>query len=443
MSWPPQNESRRAGKAPAAKEALHGNPSTPTAAVREEVLTAMQREAAANIATLDTSATVPDLPAEVVARRLQAEPLHQISDNTSGWPEALDLEALAEREPQPPSFIVPDWMPAGEVTLLAAHGGAGKSQVALDLAVRIALGVPWCGMVPARKRVCYVSAEDSSTILAWRLKRICAHLGVNMASLRGWLDVIDASHMDAELMSEIGRGDEPILTRLYGALRDRMEPDSVLILDGVSDLYGCSEIVRRHVRRYIRALRRLVDATGAVLLLSHIDKAIARGRETGDYYSGSTAWNNSVRARWALRDDGNGLVLSLDKANHARSGAEIRLRWDAVAHLYVADSAPADGGIVASIRDRQERDGILAAMKACCDAGIDVPAATSGQRTGYHVLRAQPAFPDALRADNKAARRKFWDLIEELRVSGAIADSLIRAKNRHPMAALILKAGAS
>ena len=29
------------------------------------------------------------------------------------WPQGLDLEALAEREPEKPRFIMPDWLPVG------------------------------------------------------------------------------------------------------------------------------------------------------------------------------------------------------------------------------------------------------------------------------------------------------------------------------------------
>ncbi|MCK6385688.1 MAG: AAA family ATPase, partial [Rhodocyclaceae bacterium] len=62
------------------------------------------------------------------------------------WPASLDLEVLAEREPEPPKFIVPDWLPCGYATLLAGHGGVGKSGIALTLAVCIAAGVPFFGL---------------------------------------------------------------------------------------------------------------------------------------------------------------------------------------------------------------------------------------------------------------------------------------------------------
>ncbi len=70
----------------------------------------------------------------------------------SDWPPALDLEALAELEPEQPRFIIPDWLPIGYATLLAGHGGVGKSAIALHLGVCIAAGVPFFGLEVARRR---------------------------------------------------------------------------------------------------------------------------------------------------------------------------------------------------------------------------------------------------------------------------------------------------
>jgi len=55
----------------------------------------------------------------------------------------VDLEALGEREPERPRFIISDWLPVGYATLLAGHGGVGKSGIALHLAVCAAAGVPF------------------------------------------------------------------------------------------------------------------------------------------------------------------------------------------------------------------------------------------------------------------------------------------------------------
>ena len=357
----------------------------------------------------------------------------------AGWPAPLDLESLALSEPQPPRHIIDHWLPAGEVALLAGHGGSGKSIIALDLGACLALGARWCGIEVARRRVVYVSAEDPREVLHWRLQRIANRHGVSLSDLAGALEVIDASHIDAELMLEAGRGEEPILTALYDALAERVRPDDVLILDGASDVYGASEIVRRHVRRFVRSLRRLIGPEGAVLLLAHVDKAAARNSEASDRYSGSTAWNNSVRSRWSLSTEsgGDALVLTLSKANHAKAGAEIRLQWSPSAHLYLADATHEQGGVVALIRERQERDGIVLAMRACAEAGVIVPAALQGSRTAYNVLCARSELPDSLRS-GADAKRRFRARLEELRHIPAFEEREMRRGNRHSTLALVL-----
>ena len=35
------------------------------------------------------------------------------AEPSNAWPLGLDLEALAEREPEKPRFIMPDWLPVG------------------------------------------------------------------------------------------------------------------------------------------------------------------------------------------------------------------------------------------------------------------------------------------------------------------------------------------
>src|SRR5262245_12331919 len=74
----------------------------------------------------------PVLEPEIVDREVEAFTRDRINGEhvdmltASGWPAAIDLTALAEREPEQPRFIVADWVPTGYATLLAGHGGVGK-----------------------------------------------------------------------------------------------------------------------------------------------------------------------------------------------------------------------------------------------------------------------------------------------------------------------------
>lgn len=362
-------------------------------------------------------------PLEMAERAAQ-----QLDQIASDRPTFIDLRKLAAIEPQPPKFIVPDWLPEGEVTLFAGHGGSGKSAMALQLAVCIALGAPWFGMPTQRRRACFVSLEDPVGVLHWRLSRLCAELRVPMADLHGWLFLYDGAHADGALMLETREATG--FTPVYAWLRAAMDTShsQVLVLDGASDSFGANENARAHVRMFMRGIRSLVPKDGAVVLLAHVDKNSAKGPGTSQGYSGSTAWSNSARARWYLRpagEESDELVLEQQKANHAQAGGQLRIRWNGLTHVF--EAAEAAAMVSKDLVDRAQRNSILAALKACIASGDYCPAATTGPRTAFHVLSARTEFPDTLRAD----RRGFWRQVERLRAMGLVREASIPRKDRH------------
>lgn len=366
------------------------------------------------------------------------------------WPQPLDLEALAESEPQPPKSIM-EGLPIGYATGTFGHGGAGKSQIELLRAVCVAAGVAFCGIEVERRVVTVLSCEDRADVLHWRLSRICKHLGVDLASLRGWLHILDLVGHDALLYSSDPRSGGDAFTAAYGMLATHMRESGsdVLVIDGISDTYGSNENARGPVKRFINGLLSLISPErGALLLIGHVNKMTATGGATTEGYSGSTSWHNSCRSRWYLypeteQDDGGKrsgkLILELQKSNHGEVGAQIEFAWDDDAHLFI-------GRQIGTSRfdqlhqQREERRAILQAFADCSAAAVIVPAALTGQRTAYHVLSIQPRFPDTLTGGAKPKTRRFWRHIEELRQMRAIEESDYRRKNRHAAAQLIITA---
>ena len=389
--------------------------------------------------------------AEAAAAKIDAS-LRAGSLDPAAWPDPLDLEALAESAPEPPKFIIPDWLPAGYATLLAGHGGVGKSAIALHLAVCIAAGLPFFGLDVGRRRVLYLSCEDRENVLHWRLSRICSHLAVKLASLRNWLNVVDLVGHDAVLWERDPRTGYTA-TAAYGLLALRMEQHrtEVLIVDGVTDTFAGGENVRHEVKRFVNALVALIpEDTGAVLLVGHIAKPNASAAQTTEGYSGSTAWHNSVRARWYLHpetaqsDDSNqpdrtgDLILELQKSNLGRTDQSMRFAWDDQTHMFLGREVMATTALDRTHRDRVERAGVVRALKVCAAAtpAIIVPAATTGRRTAFHVLSACREFPNSLRG--RQSVRRFWRHIEALRHMGWVTEASYRRANRHITAQLVL-----
>jgi RecA-family ATPase len=319
--------------------------------------------------------------------------------------------------------------------------------------VCVAAGVPFFGLEVARRRVLYLSCEDRESVLHWRLSRIVSHLSIDLASLRGWLEIIDLVGADSILWERDPRTGNAI-TSAYVRLQERMSEHQteVLMIDGISDSFAGNENARTEVKRYVNGLVALIPPdTGAVLLVGHVSKPGSTAGANGEGYSGSTGWHNTCRARWYLYpeategEDGaraertGDLILELQKSNLGRTDQSIRFAWDDDAHLFIGREVVGATHFDRMHRDKAERQGILAALQACAASNppIVVPAAMQGQRTGYNTLSLRTEFPDSMRA-GKPAKRRFWRQIEALRQMHAIEECEYRRSNRHVTAQFVL-----
>jgi hypothetical protein len=368
-----------------------------------------------------------DRDAEVIAMLARKSP--------AVGPALLDLHALAASDPHAPRFVVDGWLPEGESTLFAGHGGAGKSLVGLTAAVCIAAGRAFFGLRCERRRVLFLSYEDTADVLHWRLRRVCEMLGVDLASLAGWLFVFDASASGEPLHVETRDG--LLSTEAFDWLRQQIDATraEVLMVDGTSDAFGGNENSRSQVRAFVRALRLLVPRSGAVLLLHHVDAASAHGASPKGY-SGSTAWHNSCRARWYLRlaDDSAGedadpsrVVVDLRKSNHGKPGAMLPLLFSDVAGCFMSDVERATG-VELRLRQIDERAAVLDLIRAAEVEGEPMPAATRGERSAHAFAEAR-GLPATL--TGKRGRVRFYAHVEALRAARAVFIEAVKRPNRH------------
>jgi len=231
----------------------------------------------------------------------------------------------------PPQFVWDGYLPCGVVSMLGAHGGAGKSTIALMLSVCSALGRPLFGSDTMQSKTLFVSLEDSTNVVRYRLAFICKKWGIDPAQIDGKLQIVDGTE-NPELFSAESRGAGET-TPTYFELRKMVESEGIglVVVDNASDAYGGDEIQRRQVRAFIRALVEVARLTNcAVLLLAHVDKNTSRGRtpEGGEGYSGSTAWHNSVRSRlFMTREKSGDLTLEHQKSNLSQCCPSLTLEW--------------------------------------------------------------------------------------------------------------------
>lgn len=279
----------------------------------------------------------------------------------SGCLDIFDLAKLDGPAPPDQKWIVPDYIPAGEITLFTGYGGAGKSLLAQQLSTCIASGAELLGLPIERKRVLYVTAEDSEDVLHRRQLAIMSRLNypnignrLMLASIRGRSD--NALNTPANVD---GTGGSKLKTDLHNTIIARNA--DVVILDNIAHLFAGNENDRGEVTRFINDLYGMVKRLSVtILLIGHPNKA-------GDSYSGSTAWLAAVRSQIEIARpeeaiDPDARVLRLGKANYARAGREVSFRWHEGAFAR-DDELPRN--VMAEIREVGRMNGDDDAFLAC------------------------------------------------------------------------------
>lgn len=332
-------------------------------------------------------------------------------------------DVLSKPSP-PPRFVWDGYCPRGEVTLLGAHGGTGKSTIALMLAAAVVTGRDLFGVATTRAPVVFASFEDSAHIVRHRLAHICGCWGISPSELEA-LRIVDGT-ANPELFVSEGRGPGNT-TQAYCELVEltRATRAGLVIVDNASDAYGGDEIQRRQVRAFMRALAAIARKCDAsVLLLAHVDKGTSR-RERSDTegYSGSTAWHNSSRSRiFMSRTDGGALTLAHQKSNHGKLRDPLTLEWP-------------DGGLpqalqglspmVQGISDRVDTKALLRLIVEFSERGEHVTTATTSRTHAAKLLSSEPSYPKGRKPAD------VFDLLRRAERAGHLVRVMRAAANRH------------
>jgi RecA-family ATPase len=200
----------------------------------------------------------------------------------------VNAASFAGKALPPRDWLVENLIPMRQVTLLYGDGATGKTLVELQLGVAVATGTDWLGTLPKDGNVLILSAEDDIDETHRRLADIVAGRDFGLPDLGG-LTIVPLAGEDA-LLAVAGRG---------GMLR------------GLAIKYNI-----------------------AVVVLAHPSLS---GMSSGNGTSGNTAWSNSARSPLYLEQvkGENGEVvdetlrrLTVKKANYAKAGTEITIRWE-------------------------------------------------------------------------------------------------------------------
>ncbi len=339
--------------------------------------------------------------------------------------EPMDWGELANLEPEPTSWRLDGWLPEGTVTLLSANGGVGKSNLSLQLGVALTQGAPFMGVVTAPSKVLVLSGEDEARTVHFRVANICADQGLQLHELRNRLVVYDLTQADCVLWRD-GHVTDRMQWLADTAVRTKAQ---VIVIDNASDVFADNENDRTAVRGFMRALNLIAHVTGAaVLLLAHVDKASVRsgaGMDSMTTFSGSTAWNNSARSRWAMYRDEQAVVLRHEKCNLGPLQEPIELEFDTASRVFKQFGTIPGSAFAAKMMREAQRVAILKLVTKANDNAINLSMNVSARNNAYVSLKDDPDFP-------RVDRRGFFSHLRELMDTGLLKEERYTQSNRNP-----------
>ncbi len=229
-------------------------------------------------------------------------------------------------EPEPLPMVIDGVLQRGIVAAMYSAGGAGKSTVALNMAVKIALAekpdnpfdegppVTFLGQNVIGGAVVILTAEDPDIILHRRfnetVKAVAGELGMlpeeALARVQKNLYIASTFGHSVQLFRIKAVDQTLAVTQYYESFLETLQQikDLQLVVIDTKVRYSPAEGMGNvTVTQEITHYERMAQTTGAaVLLLHHTNKVSRDGSQTGaQAFRDATAMFDSVRAAWYLR----------------------------------------------------------------------------------------------------------------------------------------------
>jgi RecA-family ATPase len=263
-------------------------------------------------------------------------------------------------EPPPRTFLLArpsdggfvGWLPSGEVAMLAAGGGVGKTTLACQLALAVATGGPFCGMRVVRPGsvLLALGEEDEEEMrrklhLTSRAMQLDVALRATAASRIALLPLVGQSAR--LLVGERGRfTPAPLLEALRSYLATNASDWRLVVVDPFSRFCAPeAETDNAVASETVQAMASLAKVPGAptVLVLHHVNKeARAGGPPNVNAVRGAGALTDESRwaaVMWQDEHDAMTVHLAVRKSNYAQPGPSIVLRRERGGVLRLASPA--------------------------------------------------------------------------------------------------------
>ena len=267
-----------------------------------------------------------------------ADKLREIAQRAQGTakrPFALrPLGILAPRERAPREFVVPFRMMRGHVTMTAAAPGVGKSTIAIEEAVSLAIGDDFLGLgIDQQRRVGVINNEETRAEIERRIEATCQAFGIQFADIADRRFVHSGVDDEKFLISRDIDGDV-VHTPHKQTLREMVgDLDlDVVVVDPFVQSHAVSESSNEAISQVMVGLRETLTAgRGAALHLVHHNRKPMAGNshQAGDLYAARGAssmqgeahfvftladMDNDSQRAFGIDDDARGRYVRLDDA---------------------------------------------------------------------------------------------------------------------------------
>lgn len=188
------------------------------------------------------------------------------------------------------SWVIRDYLPLNSTCMLYGESGAGKSFLALDMALHVATGKEWQGQKTKQGAVFYIAGEGQTGITA-RCHAWALHHGVNLENVPfyitdGAVVPTDEAQLD-DLTADITRliestGEQPLL----------------IFFDTLARCFDGDENSSRDASRYIKAMDKIKQRFKCcVVTIHHTGKDTTKGGRGSSAFKGAWDMEHSLSVK--------------------------------------------------------------------------------------------------------------------------------------------------
>jgi len=343
-------------------------------------------------------------------------------DEDANYAECFEFLTLGElRKLPPPDWLIHEMISADGLSIIYGEPGAGKSFMALDLALRVALGMDWHGTRTRQTGVLYIAGEGVRG-LAKRVDGWALHHGINLDGVP-----FAALTLAPQLLEA---GDRAKLIRTIDEIKRKLAFDvGLTILDTVSrSIAGQDENAQETMSAFVKACDEVKAHTGGAMIgIHHCGKDRDRGMR------GSTVLLGACDATLRLSKEDGVITLETEKQKDAEEGSPVffelnTFAWntgspekpglDLTTLIPTRRGEPETGGAIT-------RDKIARAFGLMVDAWVEGKPLSNKPQSRETGRYAPQVF--ALKIGGEAAEWK--DLVGVWLVNGAVAFEVLDRKH--------------